>query len=96
MLAPKIHPDRKEHFGVQDILRFQLLHQAIRDEFVVFRSAQPSGDSLEGHQEASEVGVLIKLGNLFECALGPVALLQFEQRVRFNRAFEMKVKFGLR
>src|SRR5205807_835509 len=40
LLAPQADSDRDIDFGVQNVLFFQPLHQAVADEFVVFGCAQ--------------------------------------------------------
>ncbi len=80
---------------MQHVLCLQVFHQAVGDEFVVVGSTQPFGDGLECHQEAGEVGVLVKFSDFFERSLLAVALLQFEQRARLDRAFQMQMELGL-
>ena len=55
LLAPKADADGDDHLGVQNVLRFQPLHQAVGDELVVFGSAEVSGDVLERGEESGEV-----------------------------------------
>ena len=43
----------------------QLLHQPVSDKFVVFRSAQPLGNGLEGRHKAHEVLVGVELLDVF-------------------------------
>ena len=58
--APMDDSDRDIHLGMQHVLRVQLLHHAIGDEFVVVGSTQALSDCLEGQQKAGEVFVLIE------------------------------------
>ena len=51
LFAPEADSDRDIDFGVQHAFFFQPLHQAVGDEFVVFRRAQVLCDVLEGEQE---------------------------------------------
>ena len=62
--APVNHADRDVHLRMQHVLRMQLLHHAIGDEFVVVGGAQALGDRLEGQQKSGEIFVLIKLREL--------------------------------
>ena len=64
LLPPQAHSDRDVHFGVQHILRFELFHQSIGDEFVVFGSLQLFSHRLERHQKSGEVLVTVKLLHL--------------------------------
>src|SRR5208337_2519996 len=57
--SPQYNTDGNTHLGMANILRLQLLHHAIGDEFVIFSRAQPLGDRLEGPQKSSEVLVLV-------------------------------------
>src|SRR5271165_5058860 len=58
--TPMNDADRDVHLRVQHVLRVQLLHHAIGDEFVIVSSPQPLSDSLEGQQEAGEILVLVQ------------------------------------
>ena len=58
--------DSDVDLGVHDSLRGEALEHAPGDELVVLRRAQAVGDSLEGHQEAGKIRVLIKRERLVE------------------------------
>src|SRR5215471_17248091 len=61
LAAPQDHTHADVNFGVANVLLAQLLHQAVRYQLVVLRRAQALGDRFEGHQEAVEIAVGIKL-----------------------------------
>ncbi len=81
---------------MQHVLRFQLLHQPVGDQLVVVRSLQIIGERFESHQEARKILVLIKRFGFGDCAVSPMPLAQFDERLRRNRAFEMQVQLGFR
>src|SRR6266404_788099 len=60
LLAPEADADRNNHLGMQNVLRFQPLHQPVRNEFVVFSGAQVPRHILESRQEAREVFVVVE------------------------------------
>ncbi len=88
-------PARDVNFGVENVFRFQLLHEAVGDELVVVGTAEMLADGFERHEEAGEIGVVVKLGGFGEGGAVSVALAEFEQSGGFNRALEMQVQFGL-
>ena len=63
--APLHDAGRDVDFGVNHILRVQLLHHAIGDQLVVVGGAQALGNRLECHQKASEVLVSIQRAGFF-------------------------------
>src|SRR5207302_1681890 len=67
LLSPQAHAYRNVNFGVQNVFRFEPLHQAISDQLVVVWALQVLSNGLEGHEEAAEVFELIKL---FDCGKG--------------------------
>src|SRR5229473_6461611 len=83
LLAPEADADRNNNLRMQNVLRFQVLHQAVGNQLVVFRSAQVSRQILESREEAIEVFVVVKLLDFSE--RGPfhrVTLAEFQQRGR--------------
>jgi len=91
LFAPQADSYRDIDFGVEHVFLFQPLHQAVRDEFVVFRGAQVLGDVLEGEQKPLKIFIAVKcidfgLGDVFA-----VALAKFEERGRLDCAFQVKV-----
>src|SRR5579871_5356237 len=73
--APAFHPseERREvlsapvddthahiHFRVQHVLCGELLHHAIRDEFIILWRAHAFGHGLERHQEPGEIFIVIE------------------------------------
>ena len=81
---------------MKNVLRFELLHQAVGDQLVVVRRLQVFGKGLECHQETEEVFVLIKRLGFGQRALFALPLAQFDEGLRRNRAFEMQVQLSLR
>ena len=80
---------------MQNVVRFEPLHEAISDQLVVLWALQVLGNGLERHEEAAEVFELIKL---FDCGKGcvrrAVTLREFKQSRRQDRAFEVQVQLG--
>jgi hypothetical protein len=80
---------------MEDVFRFETLHQTISDEFVVFRRAQVAGYVLERHEETGEVSVVVELLNFRERgAVHAVALAEFQQSSGFDRTFEVEMELG--
>ena len=78
LLAPEADADGDDDLGVKDVLRFEALHQAVGDEFVVIGSAQVSGNVFEGGEESGEVFVAVELLDFSRCcARHVVALAEF-------------------
>src|SRR5436309_9789237 len=63
--APVDDPYAYVNLGMKDVLALQLLHQPVSDKFVVFRSAQPLGNGLEGHHETHEILIGVELLDVF-------------------------------
>src|ERR1019366_2799072 len=98
LLAPQADAHGNDNFGVKDVRGFQPLHEAVRDEFVVVGRAQVSGDMLESFEEAHEVGEVVQLFNFGErgaSAFHAMALAEFEESGRLDRAFKMQMEFSL-
>ena len=89
--------DRDIDLCMQHVLRFELLHEAVRDQFVVFRCPQKFADCFEGEQEPGEVVIRVNFLRLLDRGMrNPAPFLQFDQRRWLDRTFEVEVKFGLR
>src|SRR5271165_1361433 len=74
-LSPPLHHSGRDvHLGVQNILRMQLLHHAIGDEFVVLGGTQPLGDRLKCPQKPGEMLVAIEFARLFFSEDAPAVL----------------------
>jgi hypothetical protein len=95
LLAAQADADRDVNFGVQNVLGFQLLHEAVGDEFVVVGAAEVLADRFERHEEAREIGVVVELGDFGVGDSVSVALAEFEQGGGFDGALEMQVQLGL-
>src|ERR1019366_1958051 len=97
LLAPEADANRNNNLRMQNVLRFQALHQPVSNQLVVFRSAQVSCYILECREETREVLVVVELLHYGERGpIHPVSLAQFQQRGRLDRAFEMQMELGLR
>src|ERR1700732_4441870 len=97
LLAPEADTDRNNNLRMQNVLRFQPLHQPVSNQFVVFRGAQVSRHIFKSRQESREVFAVVELIDFGERgSVHAVTLPQFEQRGGFDRAFEMQMEFGLR
>src|SRR6202158_3084869 len=97
LFAPEADADRNNNLPMQDVLRFQSLHQPVCNQLVVFWGAEMSRHILESRQEACEVFVVIEPLHFGERrTIHPVTLPQFEQSRRLDRAFEMQMELGLR
>src|SRR5205814_8005778 len=95
-LAPQADPYRDINLSVKHVLRLELLHQAIRDQFIIFGSSQVFGEGLESHQEPGEIFVLVKRFRLGKAAMFPVLAPEFDQGLRSDRSLEMQVQLSLR
>src|ERR1700674_697388 len=96
LLAPEANTDRNNDLRMQNVLRFQPLHQPVGDQLVVFRRAQMSRHVFESRQETREVCVVVKLLPFGERrTLHRMTLPQFEQRGRLDGALEMQMELGL-
>ena len=95
LLAVQADAHRHIDLGVQHILRLELLHQLVGDEFVVLGRLQVFRHRLERLQEAGEVAIAVKLFHLRERALLAVTFPQFEQSGGIDGAFEVEVKICL-
>ena len=71
-----------------------MLHQAVGDQLVIFGRLQVFGESLERHEEAEKILVLIKRLGFGNRAFFAVPAAEFDQSLRRDRAFEMEVEFG--
>src|SRR5581483_556768 len=95
LLPPLADSDRNIHLGVKHVLRFELLHQAVGDEFVVAGGLQVLSKCLERHEESKEILVLVERFGLGKSARLAMSLAQFDEGGRRDRAFQVKVKLGL-
>src|SRR6202162_715536 len=96
LFAPETDTDRNNNLRMQNVLRFQPLHQPVSNQLVVFRCAQVSGHILESCQETRKVFVVVELLHFGERrTIHRVTLPQFEQRGGFDRALEMQMELGL-
>src|ERR1039458_8130774 len=98
LLPPQADAHGNDHLGVKNVGRFQPLHQAVGDEFVVVGRTEMSGDILESLEETHEVGEVIQLFNFGERgagALHAMALPELEQSGRLDRALKMQMEFSL-
>src|SRR5580700_8519757 len=95
LLAAQADADRDVNFGVENVLRFQLLHEAVGDELVVVGAAEMLADRLERHEETSEIGVVVELGGFGEGGGVSMTLAEFNQRRGFDGALKMQVQLGL-
>src|SRR5580704_4060786 len=94
LLAAQAHADRDVNFGMENVLRFQLLHEAVGDELVVVGAAEMFADRLERHEETSEIGVVVELGGFGEGGGVSMTLAEFNQRRGFDGALKMQVQLG--
>src|SRR6202521_2087287 len=79
LLAPETDADRNNNLRMQNVLRFQPLHQPVRNQLVVVRRAEMSRHILKGRQETREVFVVVELLHFDERrAFHPVTLPQFQ------------------
>src|SRR6266446_7596841 len=60
LLAPEANTDRNNNLRMQNVLSFQPFHQPVRNQFVVFWSAEMSRHILKSRQEACEVFVVVE------------------------------------
>src|SRR6202041_3929386 len=75
LLAPEADADGDDDLGVEEVLGFEALHQAVGDEFVVCGRAQVSGDVFEGGEESGEVAVVAEWGDFGGGCAGHVVTL---------------------
>src|SRR5229473_8053368 len=61
LLPPEAVADRNNSLRMQNVLRFQPLHQPVRNQFVVVRGAKMSRHIFKGREEAGEVFVVVEL-----------------------------------
>src|SRR6267378_552246 len=95
LLTPQADANGNVNLGVQDILCCELFHEAISNQFIIFRRLQIFGDRLEGHQEATKILILVKQFDFWKCAGLAMALPQLKPGCGINRAFEMEMQIGL-
>src|SRR6266576_4575009 len=96
LLAVETDPDRDVDLGVQDVFCLQAFHEAIGNQFVVGGLSQVLGNSLESHEEAGEVGVVVELFRVGECGSSQsVTMLDFQQGWGIDRPFKVEVELGL-
>ncbi len=95
LLAPEADANRNVNLGVQNILFFQALHQAVGDEFVIVRRAQMLGDVLEGEQKPREIIVEVELVDLGLSDAVAVLAAEFEKCGGLDCAFEVQMEFRL-
>src|SRR5580698_4414214 len=82
---------------MQNVLRFQPLHQPVSDQLIVFRSAQMSRHIFECREESREILIVIKLLDFGEGrSIHPMTLPKLEQSRRLDGSFKMQMKLGLR
>src|SRR5258708_39629845 len=97
LLAPEADTGRNSDLRMQNVLRFQPLHQPVSNQLVVVRRAQAASHIFKSCQEPREGFVVIELLHFGERrTIHPVTLPQLEQCGRFDRAFEMQMELGLR
>src|SRR5579862_1365085 len=95
LLAPQADSHGDVNLGMQNALFLQPLHQAVGDQFVIFRSTKVLGDVLEGEEKSGKVLVAVKRINLRRSYGFATTPAQFEQCGRLNRALEMQVQLCL-
>src|SRR5271156_1780027 len=95
LVAPEAYSNRDAHLGVQNVFFFQALHQAVGNQFVIFRRAQVLRNVFEGEQKAGKIGVGIE--SLYFSLCDPFAATgaEFEQRGRLDCALEVEMELGL-
>ena len=89
LLAVETHSNGHVDFRMQGVFFFQVLHQAVRDEFVIIRPAQVGAHFLEGHQKTLEVGVVVERLGFRQRGSVAVPLAEFQQSCCVDRALEM-------
>src|ERR1700693_1131267 len=80
---------------MKNIFLLQALHEAVGDEFVIFRRAQMLGNVFEGEQEPLKVFVAVERIDIGLSDAVAVTLAEFEQGVRLDCALKMEMKLGL-
>src|SRR5215470_2281749 len=95
LVAKKHDADRESDFGVDYILREELLGEILRDEGVVLRIAEKGCDPLEGVEEAEKIRVGVPAEDFVFADGDAVARGQLRDDGRANAAFEMKVQLSL-
>ena len=95
-LPPQKHnADGQRHFGVNDILRQQLLRELRGGQGVVLRLAQKRCEPLKRLEELREIAEGITLAHLLLRCTNVVTRHQRERRGRLNSALQVQMKFGL-
>jgi hypothetical protein len=91
LFAQDHYADGQRDFGVNDLLRQQVLTEVVQNQRVVLWVAKKGGDPLERFEEAGEIFVGVFLADIGLSKDDAVAMCQRANGCGLDRSFKMKV-----